>query len=295
MESISRRKFIITSLKFGASLTATLFLKGEGLKLDNSPYGEKVKNSPQKPDKSRGQKKEVVNYIPQKINEKTQDFGTFNHFLFKEVDFSKEGSEISISIPNLGISESKIEVLTLSEPITQENLEKKLEEFKPGNGTGLVCIDKDGNIILYLHSGYWQNRPLEAEGLRIFIEGYKDKTILDKKYISERLEGLIGQVVKISQIDRVNVGEEKVMQFKIIAAIQIPHELKENFSSINDAISPAMEFGIGNKENFGILRNKRGLIIVFCGWGPENASLDPNSEDYRFTYTYYILGLIPVD
>lgn len=157
----------------------------------------------------------------------------------------------------------------------------------PGKGVGLIDSDHYNNALLSIHSGYHNKKPLEAENIREFLEGYNDKTILDRNYVLRKIQLLLGRTVTITQ-------DGKSEQFEIFAIANIPHDKTSDYDrdtkSILDVITSEADTG---KDSFNYFKNNRGLLITFCGWGPENASQEHNSPNYRYTYTRYVLGLVP--
>lgn len=155
----------------------------------------------------------------------------------------------------------------------------------PGENTGAAAIDGYPYVLLYLHSGEHGRQPLEAEPLRRYIEGTRDRTITDEAYVLEKLRSLEGVTFTLTQ-----AGVQE--SFEIYGAAKIPHEAKPIFD-LNDlsAVEVVIQYGIGSPERFEYFKENRGILLTFCGWGPEDASRDPQSPDYRYTYSQYVLGL----
>jgi hypothetical protein len=161
-------------------------------------------------------------------------------------------------------------------------------DFRPGTHTGLTTTDGK-NIILELHSGYepgMENKD-EAEDIRSFLEGNSDSTTQDAEYIRGRIGKLVGSLVGITQD-----GTERT--YFVSAAAFLPHEEKLVFDSdIRAALTLAESADINS--GFTTFKVKPGILLAFCGWGPEGTSNDYTSDDYRYTYTEYIIGLTPLE
>lgn len=210
-----------------------------------------------------------------------------NPFLVKNLDFSKEGPVILEFSFGKNTYLVDFNLLPFTDFTPNERVNHLINQrFRAGNNSGMSVDGKYLNTILYLHSGYINSSPLEAEPIRVFIEGYRDETILDETYNMQRLESLEGKKISIAQ--GFNLGD-----FAVHAATKIPHEHMPSFTNIKEAVDVASSFGTRNKEGFSYFKNEPGVILTFCGWGPENASKNPNSFDYRYTYAQYVLGLKP--
>jgi hypothetical protein len=187
---------------------------------------------------------------------------------------------------------TNFELLPLTNNVPDKDVESLIkDQFRPGNGTALSVDEKYRNTILYLHSGYVVNGnnkdiPLQAEPIRSYIEGFDDKHTQNPDYYLPRLKSLEGQEVTINQ-DGVN------QNFTIRAATRIPHAYLPLFGDIKNLDDLASNFGERNHEGFEYFKDNRGLLITFCGWGPENSSKNSANPNYRYTYTRYVLGLTP--
>lgn len=210
-----------------------------------------------------------------------------NPFLFDNLDFSMEGpTVIEFSLEGSPIFVD-FNLLPFKNDGSFEEVNHFLNySFRPGANTAISVGEKYLNTIVYLHSGYINGVPLEAESLRAFIEGYSDGTILDNERISKKLHELEGQKVSI-------VKEGKLGEFTIEAASKIPHKYTQFLTKIVEIVDISSSFGVRNKRGFDYFRDNHGLLITFCGWGPEDASKNSQSPDYRYTYTQYVLGLKP--
>lgn len=210
-----------------------------------------------------------------------------NPLLIEGLDFSKKGL-IKIET-KLGekLFITDFNLLLFKNELAKEEVDNLINSlFRPGEKRGLVAVEKYQNIVIYLHSGYLGEKPLEAEPIRAFIEGYHDSTITNQEYFLGQLKRLEGETVKITQ-------NNTIAEFEIKAAAQIPHQSIDSFRYLTDVVDSVIGNSIGNSEGFKFFRENRGVMLIFCGWGPENASRSPESPDYRYTYTYYILGLKP--
>lgn len=202
-------------------------------------------------------------------------------FLINGVEFNQE-LEIFMSFP-FNIKTSYIPIF-YPDGLSGAEIQKLFNEDRPGYHRGLT--DTDGrNIILELHSGYSAitKHKDEAEGLRHFIQGDSDSTILSPDYATAQLNKLLGQSVAVSQ-------NGNQTSFVIAAAVIIPHEQKPLFDeNIKGAFDTAIAVGGGpDKSDFKIFKEQAGLIIAFCGWGP---SLAP--EQNRYIWSEIIFGLLP--
>jgi len=208
-----------------------------------------------------------------------------NPFVFESLDFSVEG-DISLTADIDGVlAEIPARLLAIRDGLSVEEAQSRNWAFRPGERVILSVEDNYLNTHLYLHSGYFQRSPLEAEVFRSYIEGSNDATILDLGFILQRLASLEGKSISIKQ----GASEEV---FEVHAAAQIPHEAKVAFfTDTRTVLDLVSVFGLGNPEKFDYFRYNHGLILSFCGWGPENASRERTSPEYRYAYTQYVLGL----
>ncbi|KKU23172.1 hypothetical protein A2376_02930 [Candidatus Woesebacteria bacterium RIFOXYB1_FULL_47_31] len=199
-----------------------------------------------------------------------------NPFGIGELDLSKEG-------------ELTLEVVLNGESRKVSFMIKPGELGQPGENAGATAEEGYFYVLLYLHSGYYGEEELEAEFLRNYIEGYNDRTITDDNYVLDKLDSLEGLVLTISQG---NVQEK----FEIYATAKIPHEAKPIFDLNNlSAADVVAQYAVGSPEKFEYFKDNPGILITFCGWGPESASRNPQSPDYRYTYSQYVLGLRPIN
>lgn len=176
-------------------------------------------------------------------------------------------------------------VLWYRDNFTQEEKKRFDERWAAGNGAGFTESEDYGNSLIYVHSGNVNNKPLEAEPIRLYLEGYKDETVLNVDYIKEKMRRLEGKRVSISH-------KENSINLEIVAVAQIPHEAIVEFKSdTKNVLNVIIEKGIGNVEGFEEFKTQNSVFITFCGWGQESASRDPNSVDWRYSYTQYVLGL----
>ena len=199
-----------------------------------------------------------------------------NPFRIGELDLSEEG-QLTLDIVLNGENHMVSFVLSPG------------ELGQPGENAAATAEEEYFYVLLYLHSGYHDNQPLEVEFFRSYIEGDRDRTITDDNYVLDRLRSLEGLVLTISQGD---VQES----FEIYATAKIPHEAKPIFD-LNDlsVVDVVVQYGIGSPEKFEYFKENQGILLTFCGWGPENASRDHTSPDYRYTYSQYVLGLRPIN
>lgn len=204
------------------------------------------------------------------------------------VEFDNEQKEIFFTIEKQDTEGENIFInfsylpLFYPDDASQEEADAIVNQYDaPGNHRGLT--DTDGNvIILQLHSGWvlkqngWYED--EAEELRKFIEGNNNSTILDPDYINTQIQRLIGSQTTIRQ-------DNAEVEFLLVAVGIIPHENKPSFD--ND-IKKTLDWAISVNPDFAIFQHKSGGILMsFCGWGPEG---DPD----RYVYKDYIIGFLPV-
>lgn len=250
------------------------------------PTSTKTPFMPEYPTRTPNSTEQSKNVIPTATE-------TPNPFLIEKLDFSKE-SQIGISF-NLGESTfyTSFKLLPFTNRTPDKDVNQVLNgQFRPGNGTGLSVDEKYRNTILYLHSGYIKGAkdkylPLQAEPIRSFIEGFDDQHTQNPGYYLPRLKSLEGQEVTINQD-----GVEQ--KFVIKATTRIPHAYIPLFLDIKNLDDIASNFGERNHEGFEYFKTNQGLLITFCGWGPEDSPQNSNSPDYRYTFTRYILGLTPM-
>jgi len=153
--------------------------------------------------------------------------------------------------------------------------------FAPGANAGLLEIEKYGNLVLYLHSGYTDSKKNEAEDLRHFLEGgyyFADK---NADQVASQMQYLEDQTFEIS-------GDEDIKEYEVFAVTQIPHdkipEYDKNTKNAIDVITevdPVFEY---------FKENPNGILISFCGWGPEGYK-----EHDRYSYSRFVIGLKPVN
>lgn len=217
-----------------------------------------------------------------------------NPFLVENLDLSKEVPlTITLSL-NGDVYTTNVDLRHYRNDMTPEEVDYLFNViFKPGEGTAVSVDEKYGNVLIYIHSAYWRDEELEAEFLRKYIEGLFDATIMDdddKEYFLERLASLEG--VRITLVQE---GGESA-EFEIIAGVKIPHHQKPLFDAdLKEVLDLVTTYGLGNPEGFEYFKENQGVLLTFCGWGPEEFdSRGHNDPEYRYAYTQYVLGLRPV-
>jgi len=205
-----------------------------------------------------------------------------------EIDFSigdifisfDEGDLAGISIAtylvspkNLGAYESTKDALdyknhvTITRPDTDQSIEVHTSVIRP---------ETKDNLIITIHSGYHNDRPLDAEALRFYIERWGNE---ETNYISNKLlkmTGSSGILYSDGYILRVNViGGIRLENNEALEINKYP----ENVLDIATKKEGVEYVALGNIEPFEELKNGNGhnLILSFCGWGPDN-----NYSYYRY-------------
>lgn len=232
-------------------------------------------------------------------SKKLQQIFSDEIFLFLEDRGYADKAIHSYSTTRFTINTNSVVYGDTSEPISiVEQADFFRQNLSPGQNTVLVRNTGYSNTLIGIHSSYDRvsGMPLEMELIRIFLEGFREDTILDPEYINSRIDLLEGTIVSL----RLN-GQEAPFEIKTI--VQMPHNMvKESYVHTGDLIDvltqreseffPDIE--IGNFEEIEYFKSNRGIIISFCGWGPQSASPDYRSDDYRFGYTRYFIFLQPV-
>lgn len=206
-----------------------------------------------------------------------------NAFLIENLDLSRE-VPLTINFSLNGISHTtNVDLRLYRNDMSPEEVNKLFNViFKVGQGT-VVSVDENyRNTLIYIHSSYWKGEPLEAEYLRNYIEGQSDQTVLDEDYFLQKLAGLEGARMTLTQ-------EGETTEFEIVAGVKIPNEEKSLFdANVKGVLDVITTHGLGNPEGFEYFKENQGVLLTFCGWGPEDA---PN----RYIYTQYVLGLKPAN
>jgi hypothetical protein len=275
-ENLTRRGFLLAAAFGGAALACAR--ANVPLVIPDTPTPSRTPFQPLPPTPT-GAPPEVFPPTP------TVTEAPRNPFVFESLDFSVEG-EVVFNVELDGVvTEIPARILVINDGLSVEEAQNLDWAFRPGERVILSVEDAYRNTFLYLHSGYFQNSPLEAEVFRNYIEGSDDLTITNLGYILERLSSLEGKIIRVRQ-----GGDTE--EFEIHAAAQIPHEAKVAFfTDTRNVLDLVSIFGLGNPQKFDYFRHNHGLILSFCGWGPQSASRERTSPDYRYGYTQYVLGL----
>jgi len=216
-----------------------------------------------------------------------------NPYVFKaeggEIDFSigdifisfGEGDLTGINIAtylvspkNLGAYESTRDALdyenlvTITKPPdTGQNIEIH---------TSVIRLETRDNLIITIHSGYYNDQPLDAEALRFYIERWGNE---ETSYVSNRLLKMIGS-------SGVLYSDGHTLRVNVIGGIRLENnealelnKYPENVLDIATKKKGTEYIALGNIEPFEELKNGNGhnLILSFCGWGPNN-----NYSYYRY-------------
>lgn len=170
--------------------------------------------------------------------------------------------------------------------------EQLLEKFAPGKGYGLFSNEGvGGNVGLLLHSGYFDQKQLEAEWLRDHLEGGQlnaDRTemeLYDSGTRLRKIRELVGATLIISQITC-------TVTLRLNAIAFIPHryvgEFSNDLQNIMQAVLVSQTGETKKKFEDAVYDPQQHLEIVFCGWG-SNVSYSNWG-----TWTRYVLDFVPI-
>ena len=205
-----------------------------------------------------------------------------NPYIIENLDLSREGKILLNFDLNGAPRTIDVDLRHYRYDMTPGEREELFDvTFRPGQRTAISVDEYFGNVLIYMHSAYWRDEPLEAEYLRNYIEGQEDPTVMDEEYFLQRLASIEGTRITLTQ-------EGVTSEFEIVAGAKIPHEIKPLFDSgLENALEIITTYGLGNPGGFESFKENQGILVTFCGWGPEEAP-------HRYTYTQYVLGLAPV-
>ncbi len=193
-----------------------------------------------------------------------------------------EGEELSFKIKSDKIKiKEDFKLVLYPDNLKTEEQEPFMESaFAPGVGAGLLEVEKYGNLVLYLHSGYTDSKKNEAEDLRYFLEGgfyFADK---NADQVASQMQYLDGQTFEFFE-------DGGTKEYEVFAVAQIPHDkiLKydkntKNALDVITEVDPVFEY---------FKENPNGILISFCGWGPEGYK-----EHDRYSYSRFVIGLKPL-
>ncbi len=142
--------------------------------------------------------------------------------------------------------------------------------------TSVIRPEKNGNLMITIHSGYYNDRPLDAEILRFYIEKWGDE---ETDYVLNRLLKMIGS-------SGVLYSGESNLKAEVLGGIRLENnealelnKYPENVLDIATKKKGGDYIALGNVEAFEELKNKEGhnIMLSFCGWGPDN-----NYSYYRY-------------
>ena len=145
--------------------------------------------------------------------------------------------------------------------------ESTAKALQVGNGIGLIRKENFGNLLLLMHSGYFHNKPLQAEVLRFFFERWGKN---GEDYVIQKLAEIEGSTGSIY------INDESVIEVKITAAVRLENgeaeELRLHPENVLNIVAKKNESGfiaLGNPETFDSVKNNgHEILITFCGWGP---------------------------
>jgi len=173
-----------------------------------------------------------------------------------------------------------IEVYTkIVSPIDFGDFSSTSEGFTVGSGYGVIREEKYGNLLLKIHSGYFNGKPLEAEELRKAFEKWGEES---QSYVEEKISGSI----ESGGIIIFNDNEELSLKFKLISSSRLNPEgannLHEHPTEVLDIVSQETD-GLVTKLDEIVKAKKEGheLLVTFCGWD--------DTKDKPDYYSYVLL------
>ncbi len=181
----------------------------------------------------------------------------------KQIDLSYGPIVITFDEGSLA---GEVILVNLTSPQNLGDYGSTSEALTAGNGVGVIRPENYGNLLLSVHSGYINNKPLQGEMLRKFLEYWGQS---DTKYILKRLAEIAGSKGTLFTSD----GSVKV---EIVGGVRLQHaeseELWLNPEVVLDIATKKDAHGflaIGNPQIFeNIKTDSHEILINFCGWGP---------------------------
>lgn len=198
-----------------------------------------------------------------------------NLYLIKGMDFS-EPDILTLEFETGGLAGKKLEVSLVNPQKLGEFLSPS-HALKLGNGFGVIRPDTNGNLVVSIHSGYYQKIPLEGEILRRFLEDWGNGIT----YILQRL----GKLLEIS--GKITYGRQEG-KFSFTGGLRVlskefpePPAYADVLYELDALESSDIEL---IRENID-LRGSNQIFFTFCGWGPQGST-------NRYTQYRYLIALV---
>jgi len=205
-----------------------------------------------------------------------------NSYVFKsntgEIDLST--GQITINFSDGALKNIKV----VANLISPENLGKfnfnstseglQLEDIVE-TGTSVIRPDIYGNLLIGCHSGYYDDKPLNCEELRHYVEKWGKE---DEQHIEEKLSKMVGSTGILStgniSLDVKVLGGVRLDNPEMLEVNSKPEEVVDIVTKKKDGNYVAL----GNAEIFeGLKEDGHEILVNFCGWGPNE-----NYTHYRY-------------
>ncbi len=212
-----------------------------------------------------------------------------NPFIRETIDFGTPG-ELDVAIAKPLDFSISAELNVYPDGLSKDERTAWLKtNFKPGDGTFVSDKDRLGNIVLFMHDGYTNHKPLEAEPIRAYIEGFTGKTINDPNHIVYTMQSLVGTNITFGK-------DGNSSDFTIEAVLRVPNSQMDLYESdTNYLFENAYDISLNADKTKGAtdiikkyVDNGGGTAISICGWG------EINGEIYT-THTRYVIFLTPAN
>lgn len=212
-----------------------------------------------------------------------------NLFIRETIDFGTPG-ELDVAITKPLDSSISADLKVYPDGLNKDERTAWLKaNFKPGDGTFVSDKDGLGNVVLFMHDGYTDHKPLEAEPIRAYIEGFTGKTINDPNHVVYTMQSLVGTNITFGK-------DGNSSDFTIEAVLRVPNSQMDLYESDTKYLfENAYSISLNADKTKGAtdvikkyVDNGGGLAISICGWG------EINGEIYT-TYTRYVIFLTPAN
>lgn len=158
-------------------------------------------------------------------------------------------------------------VVIITNPLDNKSVETHVSVIRP---------EENGNLLVSMHSGGYNNTLLDAESLRFYLERWGKN---GDDYVLDRLNKISGSkgtlyfnslTIELEAVGGVRVGPND------------SDKINANPEQVAELVVNSQPETLGNKALFEELATSKDkhLLITFCGWGPEN--------DYSY-YRYIIV------
>ncbi|MFA6005148.1 MAG: hypothetical protein WC775_01545 [Patescibacteria group bacterium] len=200
------------------------------------------------------------------------------------IDFSQE-LPISMSIKLTDGTEFMIneQLVLYHDGMTDSEKAAFSQKTAAGTGKAVINYTHEGGVLMFGHSGWMHEKPLEFEALRHYLEG-GDITHLDsmlsEKERAQRMKNLEGAAVTIN-------GK----LFVIANVTYIPYDQVEPVTAnMHAMVSNVARVTGGKSSPFAeyLQQGTQVLIPIFCGIGPGK------SLDEIATYSRYVIAVEPL-